>query len=206
MSLGQGDWGDRAEFSSASTFRHANGDKFSHSRAAVTNKPGDLLNRHPGIRQHGHERVPQLASRPLGRIDTWDQCQRTAEVSPDVPSGHLGSDGCREHEPRLLPRLTGSQPIGQVPRSLVPQRLDTATRDAPTSGVTSASWCQYLRERTARPRRVAVSAARHRSVLQGVDSFKVALRTVTTKVEHEKDGLRWFVERVIEHHRGSRAA
>jgi hypothetical protein len=35
------------------------------------------------------------------------------------------------------------------------------------------------------------------------DSFKVALRTVTTMVEHEKSRPTWFVERVIEHHRGA---
>jgi len=35
------------------------------------------------------------------------------------------------------------------------------------------------------------------------DSFKVALRSVTARVEHEKPRPRWFVERVIEHHPGA---
>jgi CheY-like chemotaxis protein len=56
-------------------------DELGHGGAAVTNKPGDLLDRHPGIRQHRHERVPQLPRRPLGRIDTRDQGQRAAEAT-----------------------------------------------------------------------------------------------------------------------------
>jgi hypothetical protein len=95
-------------------------DELSHGRATVPNEPGDLLDRHAGVRKYRNEVVPQFAWGPFGWIDAGDQSESTTEVPPNVPCGHLGSDRGREDELGLLPALPGRQSIGQLLRPLSP--------------------------------------------------------------------------------------
>jgi hypothetical protein len=52
--------------------------------AAVTDEPGNLLDRDAAVRQQRDERVPKIAWRLVGRVNAVDLGRDGAELSADV--------------------------------------------------------------------------------------------------------------------------
>jgi len=79
--------------------------------SAVPDKPRNVFEGHPSVGQQRNERVPQLARRPIGRVEAGDQAEGAAQIATDIGGVHARARAGREHEAGLGPLLRRREPV-----------------------------------------------------------------------------------------------
>ncbi len=125
-------------------------DLLGYRRAGVPAEISDGLDGYAVVAHDGHERVTQLAGRPVlpePRLP-GDRLERPA----DVGGVQRRPDLAGEHEAVILPARARRQPLPRLPRAVRRGARQRPARAVPGCGVTSRSWCRRWPAPSARRR------------------------------------------------------
>src|SRR5215831_8665002 len=96
-------------------------DALGHAGAGVADQIGDVLARQAVGGEHAHERVPQLAGRPL--LPQACVIADCLEVAAHVPGAARRANGAGEDQIALFPSRPSSHPLGGLPGPVLSERV-----------------------------------------------------------------------------------
>src|SRR5262249_43148775 len=94
---------------------------FGGARTGVPDKAGDLLHEDARVGHEADERGPQFPGRPV--FTKPGLCGDLLEGPAHVSYGQRSTCRSAEHQPMILPDLTGEQPLLCLPPRVLPQGL-----------------------------------------------------------------------------------